>query len=475
MLSNLIVVKAGGALLTDGAALRRVSEAVARRRLRGERLLVVVSALHGVTDELERAASLALDARSGLELVRDVMERLRRQHEAVAADLPQSAEVRLRLQPELDAIERLLTGIRLTGELTPRTRDLVMCHGERLAVPLVAAGVLAAGADARAVTSEEAGLVATGSFRVGACDIAASAPRLSALDHELFDRVLVLTGYYGVNVEGDVVLFGRGGSDYTAGAVAAGLRASGLELWKDVPGFMSADPREVPGARLVPELSFDEACELGLYGARILHPRCLQPLRGLPIDVSVRPVADVDVVGTRLVEQRPPGGTPGVVALAARRGVAVVRVQGAAMVNEPGIAGRILTAMGAARVNVDAVAASMTSLSFTIASTDAQAARRALHHLHEDRTPGVEDIEVKEGAALLGVVGDRVAADPSLAGRLMARLGQLGIDVHLVCHGPGDVGLSCALPEGDLRRALLALHEEFFPARPREPRHARSS
>jgi len=475
MLSNLIVVKAGGALLTDGAALRRVSEAVARRRLRGERLLVVVSALHGVTDELERAASLALDARSGLELVRDVMDRLRRQHEAVAADLPQSAEVRLRLQPELDAIERLLTGIRLTGELTPRTRDLVMCHGERLAVPLVAAGVLAAGADARAVTSEEAGLVATGSFRVGACDIAASAPRLSALDHELFDRVLVLTGYYGVNAEGDVVLFGRGGSDYTAGAVAAGLRAAGLELWKDVPGFMSADPREVPGARLVPELSFDEACELGLYGARILHPRCLQPLRGLPIDVSVRPVADVDVVGTRLIEQRPPGGTPGVVALAARRGVAVVRVQGAAMVNEPGIAGRILTAMGAARVNVDAVAASMTSLSFTIASSDANAARHALLRLHDDGTPGVEDIDVKEGAALLGVVGDRVAADPSLAGRLMARLGQLGIDVHLVCHGPGDVGLSCALPEGDLRRALLALHEEFFPARPREPRHARSA
>jgi len=475
MLSNLIVVKAGGALLTDGAALRRVSEAVARRRLRGERLLVVVSALHGVTDELERAASLALDARSGLELVRDVMDRLRRQHEAVAADLPQSAEVRLRLQPELDAIERLLTGIRLTGELTPRTRDLVMCHGERLAAPLVAAGILAAGADARAVTSEEAGLVATGSFRVGACDIAASTPRLASLDHELFDRVLVLTGYYGVNADGDVVLFGRGGSDYTAGAVAAGLRAGGLELWKDVPGFMSADPRDVTDARLVPELSFDEACELGLYGARILHPRCLQPLRGLPIEVSVRPVADVDVVGTRLIEQRPPGGTPGVVALAARRGVAVVRVQGAAMVNEPGIAGRILTAMGAARVNVDAVAASMTSLSFTIASTDAQAASRALHRLHEDGTPGVEDVEVKEGAALLGVVGDRVAADPSLAGRLMARLGQLGIDVHLVCHGPGDVGLSCALPEGDLRRALLALHEEFFPARPREPRHARSS
>lgn len=473
----LIVVKVGGALLADGAALRRVSESVARRRLRGERLLVVVSALRGVTDELERAASLALDARSGLELVRDVMQRLRSQHEAVAAELPERDAVLLRLAPVLDSVERLLTGIRLTGELTPRTRDLVMCHGERLAAPLMAAGVLAAGADARDVTAEEAGLVATGSFRVGSCDLAASAPRLAALDHELFDRVLVLTGFYGINAEGDVVLFGRGGSDYTAGAVAAALRAGGLELWKDVPGFMTVDPREVPGARLVPELSFAEACELGLYGARILHPRCLEPLRGLPISVSVRPVADVDTVGTRLLEQRASPGAPGVVALAARRGVAVVRVQGAAMVNEPGVAGRILSAVGEARINLDAVAASMTSLSFTIAAEQAAAARRALRRLHDTGAAGVEDIEVRENAALLGVVGDRVAADASLAGRLMGRLGQMGLDVHLVCHGPGDVGLSCAVPEADLRRALVALHDEFFPAPRRAPatRRARSA
>jgi aspartokinase/homoserine dehydrogenase 1 len=156
--------------------------------------------------------------------------------------------------------------------------------------------------------------------------------------------------------------------------------------------------------------------------------------------------------------------------------VAVVRVQGAAMVNEPGVAGRILGALGEARVNVDALAASMTSLSCTIGAGEAAAARHALRHLQERGAAGVEDVSVRDGAALLGVVGDRVAADPSLAGRLLARLAQLGIDVHLVCHGPGDVGLSCAIPEPDLRRALLALHEEFFPAtRPRAARRARSA
>jgi aspartate kinase len=458
----LVVVKIGGALLGDADALALACGAVARRRQRGERMLVVVSALKGVTDALERATRLALDPRSGHELVRDVMASLHRQHAATAAGLPDREAVLLRLGPVLDSVERLLTGIRLTGELTPRTRDLVLAHGERLAAPLVAAGVLAAGADARSVTSEEAGLVATGGFRVGSCDVPASAPGLAGLAHELHDRALVLTGFYGVNAEGEVVLFGRGGSDYTAGVVAAGLRADGLELWKDVPGFMTADPRAVPGARLVPELSFDEACELGLYGAKILHPRCLDPIRGLPVAVSVRPVADVDRVGTHLSEHRTRKGGE-VVALAARREVAVVRVQDAAMINEPGVAGRILTRMGAAGINVDAVASSMTSLSFSIDQDKAALARRTLKELAQEGAPGAVHVELNEHCALLGVVGDGVAQDARIGGRMLACLGELGIRVDLVSHGPGDVGLSCALAETELLPAMEALHATFFP------------
>ncbi|MGQ0552954.1 MAG: aspartate kinase [Planctomycetota bacterium] len=475
---TLTVVKVGGGLLGDAAGLTRVAAALAQRRARGERLLVVVSALRGVTDALEQAALLALDPRSGHEMVRDAMERLQRQHEAACAALPDAEAVRFRLRPLLDGAERLLTGIRLTGELTPRSRDLVMAHGERLAAPLVAAAVLAAGADARAVTAEEAGIVAMGGYRVASCDLPATTERLAALQHELHDRVLVLTGFYGINTDGDVLLFGRGGSDYTAGVAAACLNAQGLELWKDVPGFMTADPREVPSARLLPELSFDEACELGLYGARILHPRCLDPLRGLPVAVSVRCIEDVDAPGTRLVERpaaalgRPGGGQRSggaVAALAARRGVAVVRVEDAAMINEPGVAGRILSAVGAAGVNVDAVSSSMASLSFSIDRTDAALVRRTLKLMPG---PGGESahVSVHEPLALLGIVGDGVTGDPAILGRVLGCLGRLGVESRLLSHGPGDVGLSCALAEGDLARALTALHAEFFgepvPARP---------
>jgi aspartate kinase len=460
--SSSTVVKVGGALLGDDVGLLRVAAAVAARRLRGERLLVVVSALKGVTDALESACLLALDPRAGNELVLDVMVRLREQHDLAARGLAAREVIRLRLAPVLDGVERLLTGIRLTGEVTPRTRDLVMAHGERLAAPLLAAAVNEAGADARAVTAEEAGLVACGPFQVGACDTEASRSGLTGLQHELHDRVLVLTGFYGVNAEGDIVLFGRGGTDYTAGVAAALLGADGLELWKNVPGFMTADPAEVPDARLVPELSFDEACELGLYGARILHPRCLDPLRGLPIAVSVRPVEDVDAEGTRLVERRVTRRAP-VAALTARRDVAVVRVQSAAMVNQPGVAGAVLTALGEAGVSVDALASAMTSLSCSIGVDDVPLARRALRLLAEQGAAGVENITITEDLALLGVVGDGLSSEPEVGARLLGCLAAEGVKVHLISHGPADVGLSCAVPEVDLQRALGALHSAFFP------------
>jgi aspartokinase/homoserine dehydrogenase 1 len=470
----LTVVKVGGGLLDGPEGLQAVVSALVMRRRRGERLLVVASALKGVTDALEQASVDALDPRAGGELMGHVMMQLRRRHEVLADSLPGSSGAQFCTAAALDGVDRLLTGIRLTGELTDRTHDLLLAHGERLSVPLLAEALRLGGVDARAVTSEEAGLVARGPFRVGSCDMDASRPGLEGLQHELHDRVLVLTGFYGVNASGDVVLFGRGGTDYSAGVVAAALQSDGLELWKDMPGFMSADPRTVPGARLVPELSFAEASELGCYGARILHPRCLEPLRGSRQQISLRSVSDVDAIGTRIVERRE-GSEHSVAALAHRPGVALVRVEGASFVNRPGARGRVLAAVGAAGVNVDAIAGSMTSLTLTIDGQDVAAVRRALAVLQEEEEGTVvEHLEVHRGMALLGVVGDGVAADPGLVARMLGCLQHLGKVVELISHGPGDVGLSCVVPESALDQVLCALHTEFFPARPRDGRHRAS-
>ncbi|MCB9897690.1 MAG: aspartate kinase [Planctomycetes bacterium] len=458
----LTVIKVGGSLLADGDGLDRVARAVAARRRGGERLLVVVSAFKGVTDELERGSGVWLDPRSGDEIVRDVVTRLERRHAAVVAGEPMRDAMLTGVRRTLDGVLRLLTGVRLTGELTDRTHDLLLAHGERMAAPVLAQALRSRGVDARSVTSEEARVVATGSFRVGTCDLERTRAGLRSLAHELNDRVLVLTGFYGVNADGEVTLFGRGGTDYSAGIAAACLDAEAVELWKDVPGFMSADPTLVEGARLVPELSFAEACELGYYGARILHPRCLEPLRGRSVRIELRSIFDVERAGTRIVERDARGAS--VAALVHRPGVAVVRVGGAAMVNQPGVAGRILTAVGEAGVNVDTLAASMTSVSFTIDDRDTALVRRTLRLLQEQSIAGVERVDVSRGMALLGVVGDGVASDPSLLARVLACLAGQGRPVELVSHGPGDVGLSCVVPEDVRRPALVALHDAFFPA-----------
>lgn len=457
---GLTVVKVGGGLLGAPADLDAVVAALVRRRRAGERLLVVVSAVQGVTDALELAAEQALDPRSGGEIVRDLLAWLRRRHLALLAGRTDQGGVLVGLDRCLDGLARLLTGIRLTGELTDRSHDLLLAHGERLAAPLVAAVLRAAGADARAVTAEEAGLVAVGPHRVGSCDLEASRPGLRRLDHELHDRLLVLTGFYGVNAEGEVVLFGRGGTDYSAGIAAAGLDAARLEYWKDVPGFMTADPRRVAGARLVERLSFDEACELGYYGARILHPRSLDPLRGRPTEIVVRAAAG-PAPGTRVLEH-PEGARPPVTALAHRDGLAVVRVRSTAMVDRPGAAGSVLEALGRAGVRTGAVASSLTGLAVTVDLRDLPLARRTLRLLASEEGSIVQQVECTEDVALLGVVGDGVVDDPSMMEALLGTLAGLGSRVHLLAHGPGDVSVSCVLPRADLSRALEALHEAFF-------------
>lgn len=458
--ASLVVVKVGGALLGDATDLDRVARALVARRRQGERLLVVVSALGGVTDALERAAFDSLDPRSGDEMVRDVVDQLWRRHRAVLADEPAAEAMALGVRRVLDGVERLLVGVRLTGELTDRTHDLLLAHGERLSAPLLAHALCSRGADARAVSADEAGLVATGPFGAAGCDTEASREGLAGLTHELHDRILVMTGFYGVGRDGHVRLFGRGGTDYSAGVVAAGLDAEALEFWKDVPGFLTTDPRAVPEARLVPELSFAEARELGSFGARILHPRCLDPLRGLPVRVEVRSVHDPDRCGTRIVEHRKRRG--GVAALAHRGGMAWLRVRGAGPGPRTSLAATLLARLGEERVEVPVVSSSLSALAFVVDQDDLPRAQRALRLVEGiDR----ESLDVSKERSLIGVVGDGVAGDPRVAARL---LDVLPGDVELLSHGPGEVGLSCVVPTSSEARTLSALHAEFFGSGERE-------
>ncbi len=373
--SRLTVVKVGGSLLTDEAGLQRAASALAERRRGDGPLLVVASALKGVTDLLELAAGQAVRPRNGE--LGETLDGLRRRHLEMGSALD-------RVQGALDEVEALIRSVRATGEISDTTYARLLSYGERLSVLLLSAAIQAAGQEARPVTAEEAGLRAGGPSRAGSCDLPASAPGLRRVRRQLEDQVLVLTGFYGVGGDGGVVLFGRGGSDDTACAVAAGLEAERLELWKDVPGFMSADPREVRGARVVQEISFDEVAQMGAYGSRVVHHGCLEPLRGRPTQVFISSIPDAATFGTRLVERRRRGATQ-VVALASQRGVqrspALIGVVGEGVADHPGIRSRMLSCLAASGVRGDlAVQPSGSSgLSCTVPPDDLAPALSGLH------------------------------------------------------------------------------------------------
>lgn len=381
---RLTVIKVGGSLLQGVADLRRVASALAERRRDGGSLLVVASALRGVTDLLELAAQQALDRQRSNGHFGETLETLRRRHLEVAREIAAGGSVLARVQGVLDEAEELIGLIGASGTLSDAAYARLLSYGERLSVVLLAAALQEAGHEALPVAAEEVELRATGAHRAGACDIPASAPGLQRMRRELADRILVLTGFYGIDRGGDVVLFGRGGSDDTACAVTAGLDAGRLELWKDVPGLMSADPRDVASARVIPEISFDEVAQLGAYGSRVVHHGCLDPLRGRATEVFVS--------GTRLVERLQPGA-PRVVALTAQRGapaallgaslvgVALVGLVGEGVAGDPAIRTHLLSRLAAVGARSDLVArpSGRSGLSCTVHPDDLLPALSDLH------------------------------------------------------------------------------------------------
>lgn len=447
----LTVVKVGGSLLEGERDLQQVAVALARRRQRGEALLVVASALQGVTDLLELAALQTLDPRlvtkSGVAL-----ERLRVRHEAIARSFADE-KVLFQVRSQLDEIASNLDLIRGSGELPDSLYSRILSAGERLSVLLLAAAIRSAGACARSMTADEMGLRAQGSPRAGACNLSASRKSFRRLRPTLGEELVVLTGFYGIDAEGKTVLFGRGGSDDTACAVAAGLDAVRLELWKNVPGCMSADPRVVPNAQLIRELSFGEVSKLGVYGSRILHRGCLALLDGRDIEIVLCGIDGSG--GTRLVGRRQPGWAR-VAALTASPGRSELKLPWKP--GDNGLARRILMRLDDDGVRVSAMSQSAEALRFTVEGPreDLERVREAVSSLCGHR------LAARRIQPLVAAVGDGIGTDRDLTNRFTACLAGSAVRSDLVVRLSGHTGVSCGVHQDDLGRALHNLHEHFF-------------
>jgi bifunctional aspartokinase / homoserine dehydrogenase 1 len=459
------VHKFGGASLADSVAVRRAVEIIQSHR--GEATIVVVSAMAGVTDAL---LAVAQQAGSGDErALAALIGQLRTRHvEAARALVPAGrsrAGMLAHIAEAFQELERLAAGLRRLRELTPRTTDYVVSRGERLSARLLAAALEAAGTNARYVDALEV-VHTDDAFGQASPDFS----RTDRAAHRILLPIIargiipVVPGFLGTTSNGEVATLGRGGSDLTATLIARGVGAQRVSLWKDVPGLLTADPRVVPDARVIPQLHAREAAELAYYGAKVLHPRALIPLAGRKIPILVRPFEDPASPGTEVSEQVAPGRFP-VKALTAAGGQALITVTGNGMLGVPGIAARTFSALHARRISVSLIsqASSEHSICFSVPESFATDARDGLikEFQGEIARREIDGVEVSPGMATVAVVGLGMHGTPGVAAGVFGALAAAGLNVVAIAQGSSELNISVVVAAADAAEAQRRIHTAF--------------
>ena len=461
------VFKFGGTSVQTAERIRSVVELVGTSK--GDFLrIVVVSALGGVTDSLIRAIAEALDKTGDHEALVSAM----RERHVQIADAVATSHDRANLQQTLDACWRelkdLLEGVGLLGECTPRTRDAILSIGERACAPMVTCAFKAAGEDVTAIDARrmiqtdaafgEANVQLDESTRLIAAALGSFPPH----------RVAVVTGFIAASEDGQTTTLGRSGSDYTATIIGRALGAERVEIWTDVDGVLSADPRDVPEAFTLSRLSYTEAAEMAYFGARVLHPRTMRPVQEQGIPLLIKNSLNPSAPGT-LISSESHAVDLRVKAISTIRDVAVVMLEGSGMLGVPGIAARVFTTLAEAGINVlmIAQASSEHSICLAVREVDADPAVEALRGAFsaELGRGDVNNIFSVPRCAVVSAVGDRMRHRPGLAGRMFATLGRSRVNVLSIAQGAAETNISAVVRDSEVRRAVRALHEAFPLAR----------
>ncbi len=460
------ILKFGGSSLADGKRIAAVTAIVAEAAA-GGRIAVVLSAMKGVTDLL---ISAARKAEQGSEGSREALEAIRAQHLAAVRSLfpaPDQAAVITPVTIMLNDLEEVLHGVELVRECSARTMDFVMSFGERLSCVLAAAHMRGKGLDAVPVDAREI-IVTDDRFGSAGVDFAASYPRIAARLAAVAG-IAVIPGFIGATTKGVTTTLGRNGSDYTASIVGAGAAAELIDIWTDVDGVLSADPRLVPEAFVVPEISYEEAMELSYFGAKVLHPYTMIPAveKNIPIRIknSLNPPARGTMIGGPEHLRGDRAGHP-ITGIASIEGISLVNIEGGGMIGIPGIAARIFSAL--AREGINIIMISQASSEHTICLVfRTEEARRALAALERElamelASRRIQDFELVEDLLIVSVIGENMRGTPGIAGRLFTALGRAGVNILVIAQGSSERNISIVVEQKSHSLALRTIHAAFL-------------
>jgi aspartate kinase/aspartokinase/homoserine dehydrogenase 1 len=451
-----IVVKFGGSNLKSKEDIQKIIKTI---RSYNRPLVIVVSAFYGITNYLTEGLETVQHDEAHVSTMMDFLKSMK--EDALEENIEDPA-VRARaygkVKQRLEELEKYLLGIHYIGEVPDFVEDRVLSYGEKLSSLMLTLILEAHGIKAEEAMPEDIGLVTDGAYRNASVDFEASAePVKQALGR---DTIFVVPGFYGVSAEGKVTLLGRGGSDYSAAAIAGCIGAASLDVWKDVDGYMSADPGLIPEARRISTLSYNEAAELSYFGAKILHPRTVEPLLGRNIPVRIFNINNAGVLEPlSVIGPEAPGDAIRLKSVTYNDSFAILKLEGAGVGLKEGILADVTSLFSSHRINIKSVVTAQTAINLYLDSPDLDRAYRLL----KDNTPhAVTSLIPRADLSIIALVGDNLIHSRGLAYKMIGAVAEQGIDLKIVSMGASDSAVYCVVDRQDREAAVRMIHRTFF-------------
>lgn len=457
------VLKFGGTSVGSAENIQKVLNILSEYQAKNEQFAVVFSAVGGMTNKLIEMSELAEKNDTSYN---DVLKAFEETHYTIVRKLipvKEQSVVFATLKSIINELEDLLKGVFLVRELSTKTLDFILSHGERLNAYIIASaarfqGITSSFLDARTlVKTDSTHGNATVDFETTNSNIE---QYFSKTNEAQF-----ITGFIASDKNNVTTTLGRGGSDYTASVFAAALNASGVEIWTDVDGVMTSDPRKVKKAFSLKAISYNEAMELSHFGAKVIYPPTLQPVFVKKIPIWIKNTFNPSFEGTYISEKTGDNSLK-VKGVSSISDVSLLTVQGGGIIGVTGVSSRLFTCLGNAKVNLILItqASSEHSITFAINVEDGQRAKEAIENefFYEMQAKKVEPVRIQEKMAIVAIVGEKMHHTPNISGKMFSALGKNGVNVVAIAQGSSELNISAVINKKDISKALNALHASFF-------------
>jgi aspartokinase/homoserine dehydrogenase 1 len=458
------VLKFGGSSVANAENINNVVSIVQQSFTKNKNIIIVLSALGGTTDALLEAAIIASH---GDISYKEKLQPIEQRHLTTVKKLiplDQQSSVLSTVKKRCNEIEDICNGVFLLKELSLRTKDSIISYGELLSSQIFAAklkslNIANAWKDAREL------IITDSEFGSANVDFTKTNQNIQSLFCTLDSSICIIPGFIASDKNGNTTTLGRGGSDYTAAIVAAALSVSVVEIWTDVSGMMTADPRLVSNSKIIHHISYQEAMELSHFGAKVIYPPTLQPVMNKHIPVAIKNTFAPNDAGTLIHSHISKNGSS-IRGISSINKLALLSLEGSGMVGIPGFSKRLFEALSNEKINVILITQSSSehSLCVGIEEANADKAKEVIDKTFatEIEIKKVEPLIVEKGLAIVALVGDNMKNHPGISGKMFGAIGRNGVNVRAIAQGSSERNISAVIATRDVKKAINVLHEEFF-------------